>query len=54
MIISLLKTTDSSSTWWIFGKIAEITPSNVAISLLEKYALDLTRFDANNLDQGNV
>ena len=52
IIISLLKTTDSASIWFVFEKVAEITPANVAIPLLEKYELDLTRFDAKRLDQG--
>ena len=52
VIISSLKTLDSGSIWFIFEKVAEITPGNVAIQLLEKYELDLTRFDAKRLDQG--
>eukprot|EP01084_Bolivina_argentea_P287566 493451_1 len=45
ILISTLKYSQSSSPWLIFEQVAEITPTNVAISLLSHYEYELSKFD---------
>ena len=46
VIIKILDEIQTKSIWILFNKVAELTPGNVAIELLDRYKHDLTRFDA--------
>eukprot|EP01083_Nonionella_stella_P122850 369792_1 len=51
IIMEILGTAQTKAIWLLFNRVAELTPSNVAFSLLDKYKFDLTRFDAHNLEE---
>eukprot|EP01084_Bolivina_argentea_P295102 507981_1 len=51
IIMSILKTHSARSLWLILERVAEITASNIAIQLLEKFQFDLTRFSHTKLDK---
>jgi len=51
VIILILTNTQTKSIWIIFNKVAELTPGNVAIELLDRYKHELTRFPAERLDE---
>ena len=51
VIIKILDEVQTKSIWILFNKVAELTPGNVAIELLDRYKEDLTRFEADKLDE---
>ena len=51
IIVTILGNQSTKSIWLLFNKVAELTPGNCAIQLLDKYKFDLTRFNADHLEQ---
>eukprot|EP01084_Bolivina_argentea_P006468 12273_1 len=51
VIVQVLTTIQTKAIWLLFNTVAELTPGNVAIELLDRYKFDLTRFDADTLNQ---
>ncbi len=49
--MQILTTAQTKSLWLLFNRVAQLTPGNVAIGLLDRYKFDLTRFAADTLNQ---
>eukprot|EP01083_Nonionella_stella_P230213 814037_1 len=51
VIIALLKVRSSESLFHVFARVAEISPGSVSIKLLNKYKLELSRYETEKVDQ---
>eukprot|EP01083_Nonionella_stella_P178794 632759_1 len=51
IIIALLKLRNSRSLFMVFERVAEISPGSVAIKLLNKYKLELSRYETEQVDK---
>ena len=54
IIVNMLCNQQTKAIWLLFNKVAELTPGNCAIQLLDTYKFDLTRFDAEHLEESYV
>eukprot|EP01083_Nonionella_stella_P230215 814042_1 len=51
VIIALLKVRNSQSLFRVFARVAEISPGSVSIKLLNKYKLELSRYESEQVDK---
>eukprot|EP00485_Elphidium_margaritaceum_P015088 CAMPEP_0202731060 /NCGR_PEP_ID=MMETSP1385-20130828/186951_1 /ASSEMBLY_ACC=CAM_ASM_000861 /TAXON_ID=933848 /ORGANISM="Elphidium margaritaceum" /LENGTH=2462 /DNA_ID=CAMNT_0049397343 /DNA_START=90 /DNA_END=7479 /DNA_ORIENTATION=- len=51
VLVLVLTNTQTEAIWLIFNRVAELTPGNMAIELLDRYKNELTRYPEKRLEE---